>query len=75
MCDSLYYECVYPVLAAMTATVEPVFLLQWELPLDSGSRFDTLEIFLAAERVSGSETILAGFVQVMKTWKSHGILR
>lgn len=49
MCDSLYYECVYPVLAAMTATVEPVFLLRRELPPDSGSRFDTLDLFSSRE--------------------------
>ena len=74
MCVSLYYECVYPVLATTTATVEPVFLLRRELPPDSGSRFDTLEICLAAERVSGSETIL-GAQEIRGLWRLYPLSR
>ena len=38
--------------------VEPVFLLRRELPPENGTRYDTLEVCLAAEKVSGSETVL-----------------
>ena len=58
----------------MTATVEPVFLLRRELPPDSGSRFDTLEICLAAERVSGSETIL-GAQEIRGLWRLYPLSR
>jgi hypothetical protein len=42
------------------ATVEPVFIRRRDRPYagDSDTRYDVLDICLAAEKVSGKETIL-----------------
>ena len=54
--------------------VEPVFLLRRDLPSGDGSRYDTLELCLAAERVSGAETIL-GAQEIRGLWRVYPLTR
>lgn len=55
-----------------TATVEPLFLLRRNLPPASGERdrFEALELCLAAERVSGRETIM-GAQEIRGLWRIY----
>lgn len=50
--------------------VEPVFVLNRELPPRKDGRYDTLEICLAAEQVSGLETIL-GAQEIRGLWRIY----
>lgn len=54
--------------------VEPVFLLRRELPPENGTRYDTLEVCLAAEKVSGSETVL-GAQEIRGLWRVYPLTR
>ena len=54
--------------------VEPVFLLWRDLPSGDGSRYNTLELCLAAERVSGAETIL-GAQEIRGLWPVYPLTR
>ena len=54
--------------------VEPVFLLRRDLPSSGGSRYDTLELCLAAERVCGLETVL-GAQEIRGLWRVYPLTR
>ena len=54
--------------------VEPVFLLRRDLPSGDGSRHDTLELCLAAERVGGAETIF-GAQEIRGLWRVYPLTR
>ena len=50
------------------------FLLRRDLPLNDSFKYDTLEICLAAEKVSGTETIL-GAQEIRGLWRVYPITR
>ena len=50
--------------------IEPVFVLRKDMPPDEGKRFDTLELCLAAERVSGADTVL-GAQEIRGLWRIY----
>ena len=54
--------------------VEPVFLLRRDLPANDSLKYDTLEICLAAEKVSGTETIL-GAQEIRGLWRGYPLTR
>ena len=56
--------------------VEPVFffLLRRDLPANDSLKCDTLEICLAAEKVSGTETIL-GAQEIRGLWRVYPLTR
>ena len=54
--------------------VEPVFLFWQDLPANDSLKYDTLEICLAAEKVSGTETIL-GAQEIRGLWRVYPLTR
>ena len=57
-----------------TTHVEPVFFLVRDVPVSSDSRLDTLEVCLAAERVSGRETVF-GAQEIKGMWRIYPLSR
>jgi len=55
---------------ATASSVEPVFIRQKDLPQVNNQRFDTLDFCLAAERVTGPETIL-GAQSIRGLWRIY----
>ena len=56
------------------STVEPVFFLRRSLPTQGDTLYDSLEICLAAEKVSGPETIL-GAQDIRGLWRVYPLSR
>ena len=54
--------------------LSPFFLLRRDLPANDSLKYDTLEICLAAEKVSGTETIL-GAQEIRGLWRVYPLTR